>query len=63
MVLCTVFTGGHFEHKGDAQQSLLSFSVGHHLARGREENEKTQCDQDLIMKHAKEQQARGTRVR
>lgn len=33
MILCTVFTCGHFKHEGDAQQSLLSFSVGHHLAR------------------------------
>lgn len=31
-----MFTGGHFKHKGDAQQSLLCFSVGHHLASDRE---------------------------
>lgn len=35
MVLCSVFTCRHFKHKSDAQQSLLSFSVGHHLERTR----------------------------
>lgn len=38
MILCTVFTCGHFKHKGDAQQSLLSFSVGHHLVRDRKKS-------------------------
>lgn len=33
MVLRSMFARGHFKHKGDAQQSLLSFSVGHHLAK------------------------------
>lgn len=39
MILCTMFTCGHFKHEGDAQQSLLSFSVGHHLVRDRKKGE------------------------
>lgn len=33
VVLCSMFTCGHFKHEGDAEQSLLSFSVRHHLGQ------------------------------
>ena len=33
VVLSSVFTGGDLEHKGNTQQSLLSFPVRHHLQR------------------------------
>lgn len=35
VVLGSVFAGGHLKHKGNAQQSLLSFSVGHNLKEGK----------------------------
>lgn len=50
MVLRSMFACGHFKHKGDAQQSLLSFSVGHHLAKTNKDKKGTEGGESTFVK-------------
>lgn len=53
MVLRSMFACGHFKHKGDAQQSLLSFSVGHHLAKTNKDKKGTEGEKVHLSKCSK----------